>query len=483
MLHLKCTGQEMKVAIDERIADKYINANKVHFEFCERWSGMVITAQFTQKQKDEESGEPKDKTYNVVVDDVTGTVTMPNEIMAGEVFISAFGEHPTTGVRITSIPIKKTVDKSGFVGDGDTPIPPTPDLYAQLVSKMGAAIPTPNGANKQLVTNPNGATVWTDQRILSVGNFASGAVVSAGADKNVAHGTHATALGSGSQATGASSAAIGSSVKAPGSSAFACNSLTKASGKASFAKGNYSEANGENSSAEGLSTVADGANQHVQGKYNVKDTAGKYAHIVGNGETNAKRSNAHTLDWDGNAWFKGKVYVGGTSMDDAVELGTGGEVDEDAVREIVEEALTEAKENGEFDGEDGYSPTVTLTRKSNGVQIDVQNKDGKQSATVYDGQGGGTGGGVTYIDASDLDENFECLTSHTFAEIIALYNSNAYICARVDMGGLIFLLTPILIEPDAVTFGTYVNGVTIMLLVTADYERAYLTLIEPEEGV
>lgn len=36
-----------------------------------------------------------------------------------------------------------------------------------------------------------------------------------------------------------------------------------------------------------------------------------YAHIVGNG-TVSKPSNAHTLDWDGNAWFAG--YVEGNAI-------------------------------------------------------------------------------------------------------------------------------------------------------------------------
>jgi hypothetical protein len=37
-------------------------------------------------------------------------------------------------------------------------------------------------------------------------------------------------------------------------------------------------------------------------------------HIVGNGDVNSDtRSNAHTLDWDGNAWFAGDVYIGSTS--------------------------------------------------------------------------------------------------------------------------------------------------------------------------
>lgn len=130
MLCLKCKGQVMSIDVDERIADKYINANTAHFEFCERWSGMQITVQFTQKQDGE------DKTYNVKLDEVTSTVSLPNEIVAGEVDISAFGVHPVTGVRITSVPVKKKVDKSGFIGDGDTPIPPTPDLYSQLLTRI-----------------------------------------------------------------------------------------------------------------------------------------------------------------------------------------------------------------------------------------------------------------------------------------------------------------------------------------------------------
>jgi hypothetical protein len=42
-------------------------------------------------------------------------------------------------------------------------------------------------------------------------------------------------------------------------------------------------------------------------------TRGAYAHIVGNGTSTSNRSNAHTLDWEGNAWFAGDVYVDSTS--------------------------------------------------------------------------------------------------------------------------------------------------------------------------
>ncbi len=59
--------------------------------------------------------------------------------------------------------------------------------------------------------------------------------------------------------------------------------------------------------AMGLMTVASGENQLVFGKYNVKDTENKYACIIGNGTSDTVRSNTHTVDWDGNAWFAGEV--------------------------------------------------------------------------------------------------------------------------------------------------------------------------------
>lgn len=95
---------------------------------------------------------------------------------------------------------------------------------------------------------------------------------------------------------------------------------TAASGNYSSAKGYSTAASGANSSAEGNLTIATGSNQHVQGKYNIEDTENKYAHIVGNGTNSSSRSNAHTVDWDGNAWFAGDVYVGGTSQDDGTKL-------------------------------------------------------------------------------------------------------------------------------------------------------------------
>lgn len=51
----------------------------------------------------------------------------------------------------------------------------------------------------------------------------------------------------------------------------------------------------------------------MQGRYNIDDSDSKLAFITGNGTNENNRSNAHTLDWSGNAWYSGDVYVGSSS--------------------------------------------------------------------------------------------------------------------------------------------------------------------------
>ena len=139
-----------------------------------------------------------------------------------------------------------------------------------------------------------------------------------------AEGTDVTASGSYSHAEGALTTASqdyshaeGYDTTASGSCSHAEGQLTTASGIASHAEGDNTTASGKYSHAEGSETIAAGNNQHVEGRYNIEDTSDKYAHIIGNGSLDTKRSNAHTLDWSGNAWFAGEVKVGGASQGDA----------------------------------------------------------------------------------------------------------------------------------------------------------------------
>lgn len=70
------------------------------------------------------------------------------------------------------------------------------------------------------------------------------------------------------------------------------------------------------SHVEGTGNIAYGRSQHVQGEFNDIDpeyknndqeARCKYAHIIGNGTSISNRSNAHTVDWDGNAWYAGDI--------------------------------------------------------------------------------------------------------------------------------------------------------------------------------
>lgn len=115
---------------------------------------------------------------------------------------------------------------------------------------------------------------------------------------------------------------------ANGDYSFSHGAYSSASGKYSYAGGNHCtvdtnasaahaegtdcKANANASHAEGFAAIAASPGQHVQGKFNIQDADSIYAHIVGNGTDESNRSNAHTLDWSGNAWFAGTVE--GTGM-------------------------------------------------------------------------------------------------------------------------------------------------------------------------
>lgn len=158
--------------------------------------------------------------------------------------------------------------------------------------------------------------ITTDTQDLYVGTDSGNKKVGGG-PKNILDGN---AIGSArtigardweGQSLGEYAWAEGKDTKAFGNKSHAEGYDAKALGEISHAEGSYTTASGSISHAEGWSTVASGEYQHVQGKNNISDTTS--AHIVGNGSRSSNKSNAHTLDWNGNAWFAGDVYTGSTS--------------------------------------------------------------------------------------------------------------------------------------------------------------------------
>ena len=76
--------------------------------------------------------------------------------------------------------------------------------------------------------------------------------------------------------------------------------------------GEYCEGNGGCSLAVGGHVTSRGAYQIVTGEYNINDSGsdwslGNFSFIIGNGTSESARSNAYTLDWQGNGTFAGTV--------------------------------------------------------------------------------------------------------------------------------------------------------------------------------
>ena len=149
-------------------------------------------------------------------------------------------------------------------------------------------------------------------------SHAEGYSTTASGNYSHAEGRGTTASGENSHAEGRKTTASGPESHAEGNNTTASESYSHAEGYRTIARGYASHAEGEDttasgnySHAEGYRTIASRGYQHVQGKNNISDTTS--AHIVGNGTAADSKSNAHTIDWLGNAWFAGDVYTGSTS--------------------------------------------------------------------------------------------------------------------------------------------------------------------------
>ena len=156
-----------------------------------------------------------------------------------------------------------------------------------------------------------------DEVIKSIG-IANNAQTTANSKMNASNpvGTGSFSMGrKANSEIGNNSHAEGNNTTASGNNSHAEGNNTTASGNGSHAEGYYTLAYRLYSHAEGYYTRAYGAYQHVQGKYNISDSQNKYAHIVGNGISFSASSNAHTLDWEGVPWFKGRPQFGGTAQD------------------------------------------------------------------------------------------------------------------------------------------------------------------------
>ena len=224
-----------------------------------------------------------------------------------------------TTVTITDASGEHTFDISdGADGTGSGDMSASVYDSAAAVADAGgiAAYVEEKTALKMNATDPTGSGAFSMNRkagtTVGQNSHTEGMEVEATGRFSHAEGSSTKAAGMGAHAEGLDSTASGAAAHTEGIG-------TTSQGNGAHAEGIGSTGAGNASHAEGSGTRAASLSQHAQGENNIADTEGsatargKYAHIVGNGTSDAARSNAHTLDWDGNAWFAGDVYVGGTS--------------------------------------------------------------------------------------------------------------------------------------------------------------------------
>ena len=128
MMKFLVKQQKIEALEREVIASDQIAFVSVKFVFDGAWKTLHKVVQFTQCEE----------TYNLVLGTEGTTCLLPSELHPGAVKMSLFGydaESDTT-IRATTVPVTLHIRPSGFVADGDTPIPPTLDLYTQLLKKL-----------------------------------------------------------------------------------------------------------------------------------------------------------------------------------------------------------------------------------------------------------------------------------------------------------------------------------------------------------
>lgn len=137
MMKFLVKQQKIEVLEREIIASDQIAFVSVKFVFDGVWKTLHKVVQFTQCEE----------TYNLVLGTEGTTCLLPAELHPGAVKMSLFGydEESDTTLRATTVPVTLHIRPSGFVADGDTPIPPTPDLYTQLLKKLSEMQTGANG--------------------------------------------------------------------------------------------------------------------------------------------------------------------------------------------------------------------------------------------------------------------------------------------------------------------------------------------------
>ncbi len=127
MMKFFVKGQRIEITEREVIASGQIAFVTLKFTFDCSWKNLHKVVQFSQC----------DEVYSRVLGVDGLSCLLPSELHPGMVKMSVFGydSDSDTTIRATTVPITLHVRPSGFDGESCN-VPPTPDLYAQLLAEI-----------------------------------------------------------------------------------------------------------------------------------------------------------------------------------------------------------------------------------------------------------------------------------------------------------------------------------------------------------
>ena len=128
-LKARCIDQVLTFENTPVITSGDVNYDSIMFDFCSRWDGFTKTAVFYRSE---------DEVYYQLLDEAN-TCNIPNEVLTekGDIFIGVFGTSGDT--TLTSQVLKYKIAK-GAITENLKPSDPTPDIYAQIISRYDAII-------------------------------------------------------------------------------------------------------------------------------------------------------------------------------------------------------------------------------------------------------------------------------------------------------------------------------------------------------
>ncbi len=242
-------------------------------------------------------------------------------------------------------------------------------------------------------------------------------------------GADSVAVGYNTTASGNHSHAEGSQTTASGYYSHAEGSQTTASGSSSHAEGNYTTTSGVYSHAEGNHTIAAGSAQHVSGRYNIADNNNTYAEIIGNGTANT-RSNARTLDWQGNETIAGDLtFNGSTSLSDTLD-------DKTTYIECTQAQYDTWEQAGTLESDVTYyikdtnNPNVATAS-----QVMYDNSDSSLSATNVQGAIDEVADKASSDTVSAIVRNLFSVTRVASAQFVIAAATNSYVDITITKAG------------------------------------------------